>query len=126
MKLIWIGIGGFAGAVLRYLAAGWVQRASGSVSFPYGTLAVNVIGCVLIGALSYLADARGLLPAEARLFLFVGVLGGFTTFSTFGLETLNLLRDGELLVATLNVSANVVLCLGAVWAGRAGAIAVWR
>lgn len=126
MKLVWIGIGGFAGAVLRYLAAGWVQRASGSVSFPYGTLAVNVIGCLLIGGLSYLADARGLLQAEVRMFLFVGVLGGFTTFSTFGYETMNLLRDGEMFVALMNVFANVVLCLLAVWAGRATALAVWR
>lgn len=114
------------GSVLRYLVAGWVQESSRSVSFPYGTLVVNIAGCLLIGALSYLADARGLLTAEVRLFLFVGVLGGFTTFSTFGLETLNLLRDGELLVAIFNVSANVVLCLAAVWAGRAGAIAIWR
>ncbi|HEU4365132.1 MAG TPA: fluoride efflux transporter CrcB [Candidatus Krumholzibacteria bacterium] len=126
MKFLWIGIGGFIGSVLRYLVAGWAQESSRSVSFPYGTLVVNIAGCLLIGALSYLADARGLLQAEVRLFLFVGVLGGFTTFSTFGLETLNLLRDGELLVAILNVSANVVLCLAAVWAGRAGAIAIWR
>ena len=124
--MLWIGLGGFAGAILRYLVSGWAQQVSGSAGFPYGTLAVNALGCLAIGALSYLADARGLLSAEARLFLMVGVLGGFTTFSTFGNETMNLLRDGELLVASLNVTANVLLCLAAVWAGRAGALAIWR
>lgn len=126
MKLLWIGMGGFIGAVMRYLVAGWAQRASASVSFPYGTLAVNVIGCLLIGGLTYLADARGLLHAETRLFLFVGVLGGFTTFSTFGIETMNLLRDGQALVALVNILANVTLCLVAVWGGRAAAFAIWR
>ena len=126
MKFLWIGIGGSAGAILRYLVAGWAQQASGSATFPYGTLVVNVAGCLVIGALSYLADARGMFSAETRLFVFVGLLGGFTTFSTFGNETLNLLRDGELLIASLNVTTNVVLCLAAVWAGRAGALAIWR
>ena len=126
MRLLWIGLGGFAGSVVRYLVSGWAQTISTSVTFPYGTLAVNVLGCLVIGVLSYLADARGLFSAEARLFLFVGVLGGFTTFSTFGNETLNLIRDGEMLVASLNVAANVVLCLLAVWAGRAGALVIWR
>jgi CrcB protein len=126
LKLLWVGIGGFIGSVLRYLVAGWAQETSRSVSFPYGTLAVNLIGCLVIGALSYLADARGLLHAEVRLFLLVGVLGGFTTFSAFGLETMNLLRDGQVLVASINVGANVVLCMLAVWAGRAGALAIWR
>ena len=126
MKLLWVGLGGLIGSVLRYLVAGWAQEASRSVSFPYGTLAVNLVGCLVIGALSYLADARGLLHPEVRLFLLVGVLGGFTTFSAFGLETMNLLRDGQVLVASLNVGANVVLCVLAVWAGRAGALAIWR
>jgi CrcB protein len=126
LKLLWIGLGGFGGAILRYLVSGWAQQSSGSAAFPYGTLAVNVLGCLVIGVLSYLADARGMFSAETRLFVFVGLLGGFTTFSTFGNETLNLLRDGELLIASLNVTTNVVLCLVAVWAGRAGAFAIWR
>ena len=125
MKLLWVGLGGFAGAILRYLVSGWAQNASGSAGFPYGTLAVNVLGCLAIGVLSWLADTRGLLSAESRLLIMVGVLGAFTTFSTFGNETLNLLRDGEVLAASLNVTANVVLCLAAVWAGRAGALALW-
>jgi CrcB protein len=125
-RLLWVGLGGFAGSVLRYLVSGWAQQASKSIAFPWGTLAVNVAGCLVIGGLSYLADTRGLLHAEARLFLIVGVLGGFTTFSAFGNETMNLLRDGENLLAAANVGANVLLCLASVWAGRAIAVAVWR
>jgi CrcB protein len=119
-------LGGFAGSVLRYLVSGWVQQATRSVSFPYGTLAVNVLGCFAIGILSYLADTRGLLHAEARLFLIVGVLGGFTTFSAFGNETMNLVRDGENLLAAANVLASVLVCLVSVWAGRAIAVGIWR
>src|SRR5512139_147792 len=121
-KLVWVGLGGFAGAVLRYLASGWVQSASGSPSFPWGTLAVNAAGCLAIGALSYLADTRGIIHPEARLFLIVGVLGGFTTFAAFGNETMNLIRDGENLLAAANVLASVFLCLAAVWTGRAIAV----
>jgi len=126
VKLLWIGLGGFTGSILRYLVSGWAQASSGSATFPYGTLAVNVLGCLVIGVLSYLADVRGVFSAETRLFVFVGLLGGFTTFSTFGNETLNLLRDGELVTALINVTANVVLCLLAVWLGRAGALVLWR
>lgn len=125
-KLVWVGLGGFVGSVLRYLVSGWAQQSTHSATFPWGTLAVNAIGCFLVGALSYLADARGLLHAEARLFLIVGVLGGFTTFSAFSNETLNLLRDGENAAAMLNVGANVVFCLAAAWLGRTGAFAIWR
>ncbi|HEX5132302.1 MAG TPA: fluoride efflux transporter CrcB [Candidatus Krumholzibacteria bacterium] len=126
MRLLLVGLGGFTGAVLRYLVAGWTQQATRSVSFPYGTLAVNVLGCILIGGLSYLADSRGMFSAETRLFVFVGLLGGFTTFSTFGNETLNLFRDGQALLAGANIVGNVILCLAGVWAGRAGAFAIWR
>jgi CrcB protein len=126
MKLLWVGLGGFLGSVLRYLASGWAQTISGSVSFPFGTLTVNALGCFAIGSLSYLADARGLLSPDTRLFLIVGVLGGFTTFSAFGNETMNLLRDGQVLHASLNIVASLLLCLAAVWAGRALAVAIWR
>jgi CrcB protein len=126
VKLLYVGLGGFAGSVLRYLVSGWMQQATGSVSFPWGTLFVNVAGCFAIGTLSYLADVRGIFHPEARLFLIVGLLGGFTTFSAFGNETMNLLRDGEALAAGVNVVISVALCLAAVWAGRAFAVAVWR
>jgi fluoride exporter len=123
--LILVGLGGFAGSALRYLASGYVQQITNSSTFPYGTLAVNLIGCFVIGLLSQLADDRGVFSGEARAFVFIGVLGGFTTFSSFGNETMNLARDGEMLPAFANVSAQVVLGLGAVWLGRLVGRGIW-
>lgn len=117
-RIFLVGIGGFVGSVLRYLASGVVQDLSKSVAFPYGTLAVNVIGCFAIGFLSYLAESRGLFTAESRALVFVGILGGFTTFSTFGSETMNLWRDGEHSYVFANIVTSLILCLGAVWLGR--------
>jgi CrcB protein len=126
IKLLLIGSGGFIGSVLRYLVSGSVQTASQSIAFPYGTLAVNVIGCLFIGFLSELAESRSLFSADTRSFLVVGILGGFTTFSAFGNETMNLLRDGEAALALANIGAQVLLCLGAVWVGHTLATIVWR
>ena len=125
-KLLGIGVGGFIGSVLRYLVSGYVQQISQSVQFPYGTLMVNVVGCFIIGFLSQLADARGVFTAELRAFVFIGILGGFTTFSTFGNETMNFLREGENFPALVNVGAHIVLGLGAVWLGRNVAYLIWR
>jgi CrcB protein len=115
--LLLVGSGGFVGSVLRYAVAGWVQRLDPLGSFPYGTLAVNAFGCLAIGVLGGLADARSVLGPEARLLVLVGVLGGFTTFSTFGHETLALLRAGSIAAAGANVLASVALCLVATWLG---------
>ena len=125
-KLLLAGIGGFIGSALRYAVAGLVQNRSDSIRFPFGTLAVNLLGCAAIGFLSQLAESRGVFTAEARVLIFIGVLGGFTTFSAFGNETMNLWRDGENTVACVNVAANVVLCLGAIWFSRAIAFQLWR
>jgi len=125
-RLFLVGAGGFLGSVLRYIVSGYVQQSSGSVGFPYGTLAVNVIGCFVIGALSALAENRGVFTTEARLFVFVGILGGFTTFSTFSNETMNFLREGDNLRALANVAAQLILGLGAVWWGRSLVTAIWR
>jgi len=125
-KLLVIGVGGFIGSVLRYLVSGYVQQISRSVQFPYGTLVVNVVGCFIIGFLSQLADARGVFTAESRAFVFIGILGGFTTFSTFGNETMNFLREGENLPALVNIGAHILLGLGAVWLGRNVAYSIWR
>jgi fluoride exporter len=125
-RLLLVGAGGFLGSVLRYIVGGYVQQASESVQFPYGTLAVNVIGCFVIGALSALAENRGVFTAEARLFVFVGILGGFTTFSTFSNETMNFLREGDNLRAAVNVAAQLILGLGAVWLGRSIVTSIWR
>jgi len=126
LKLFLAGLGGFVGSVLRYSVSGLVQDLSHSIAFPYGTLAVNLIGCLTIGLLSQLAETRGIFTAETRTLVFVGVLGGFTTFSAFGNETVNLWRQGENGLALMNIGAHLVLCLGAVWLSRVVAFQVWR
>ena len=125
-KLFLAGIGGFIGSSLRYAATGYVQQLSGRLDFPYGTLAVNAIGCFTIGFLSQLAESRGLFTAESRTFVFIGILGGFTTFSAFGNETMNLWRDGQNALALANIAAHLVLGLSAVWIGRVLAYQIWR
>ena len=125
-KLFLAGIGGFIGSALRYAIAGSIQTWTRSIDFPYGTLAVNLIGCFAIGLLSYLAETRGVFSAETRTLIFIGVLGGFTTFSAFGNETINLWRDGQNALAALNITAHLVLGLGAVWLSRALAYQIWR
>ena len=112
-----VGAGGFLGALLRYALSGLVHRQLPLTSFPYGTLAVNLVGCLLIGALAGLADFRQLFSPEARIFALIGVLGGFTTFSTFGYETFVMLRDAEYLRAAVNVGLHVVLGVALVWIG---------
>ena len=126
IKLFIIGCGGFAGAVLRYLVSGWVQDASGSIVFPFGTMAVNMIGCTVIGMLTYLVDIHSFFTVETRYFVLIGLLGAFTTFSTFGNETFNLLHEGRLGLAGINAGGQVFVGLVMVWAGRAIAAGVWR
>ncbi len=126
MSSIWlVGIGGFIGSVMRYVLGGYVQQSSRSI-FPYGTLTVNVIGCFVIGFLAQLAENRGVFSSEARAFVFIGILGGFTTFSSFGNETFNLARDGQILSVFANVGSNVILGLFAVWLGRTVSYLIWR
>ena len=124
-KLFLAGIGGFIGSSLRYVATRHFQPLGRSIGFPYGTLAVNLIGCFLIGFLSQLAESRGVFTADSRTFVFIGILGGFTTFSAFGHETMNLWRDGENTLALANIAAHLILGLGAVWASRALAYQIW-
>lgn len=121
-----IGAGGFLGSVLRYLVGGLAQSAAAASTFPIGTLAVNVTGCYAIGLVSQLIEAQGGLGPGARAFLVVGVLGGYTTFSTFGNETMNLFRDSQRLAAGMNVGGHLVIALGAVWLGRLTAHLIWR
>ena len=116
-KILIVGVGGFLGACARYLLSGAAQRLHGG-TFPLGTLAVNVLGCLLIGVAMAVAEERSLLGPNARLFIMMGLLGSFTTFSTFGYETVELLRDGELRWALYSAAANFVLGVGAVVAGR--------
>jgi fluoride exporter len=126
INILLVGIGGAFGSISRYLLATWSQSVSKSIDFPYGTLTVNLIGCFVIGFLSQLAEARGVFTSESRAMVFIGVLGGFTTFSSFGNDTINLFRDGESLNALVNVGANVIFGLMLVWLGRTVAYWIWK
>jgi CrcB protein len=122
MTYLWIALGSAIGGAARYgctdLAARWL-----GASFPWGTLIVNVSGSFLIGLLAGVMspDGRLLATPDVRAFLMIGILGGYTTFSSFSLETLNLARDGEWVFASANVALSVGLCLAAVWLGYAAA-----
>ena len=115
-QVLAIAAGGAAGSVLRFWMSTWVHSFAGR-SFPYGTLAVNVIGCLLMGFLFVLLVERMSDSAVWRAALLIGVLGGFTTFSSFSIETFNLLEQGDYLKAGVNALSSLVLCLGATWAG---------
>jgi fluoride exporter len=116
---LWIALGSAIGGVTRYWCSGVVARTIGE-TFPWGTLIVNVVGSLLIGFIATVSgtDGRFIIPAEARQFLMVGILGGFTTFSSFSLQTLALARDGQWLLVAANIVGSVVLCLVMVWAGH--------
>jgi fluoride exporter len=125
-KLFLIGSGGFIGSVFRYLLSGYIQNLSNTSRFPSGTLCVNTLGCLIIGLLSQLVETHGVFTPETRAFLFIGCLGGFTTFSTFGNESFNLLRDGQHAFSLLNIGLHIFICLGAIWFGRNLAHIIWR
>ncbi len=125
-KALWVGAGGFIGSVLRYVIGGLVQSAFPGSVFPYGTLVVNATGCLVIGCISQLVESHQAFGPGARAFLVVGILGGYTTFSTFGNETVNLLRDGQRLAAGINIGAHLALALSAVWLGRLTAQVIWK
>jgi CrcB protein len=126
----WVALGGALGSAFRFIVSGLVahhladplSRLSGrwiSVTFPWGTLTVNVVGSLVIGFIAALAlpEGRFMVSPGLRQFLMLGVLGGFTTFSSFSLQTLELLRDGEWFMASANMLLSVAICLIAVWMG---------
>jgi fluoride exporter len=117
-RLLIIGLAGLLGTLGRYGLSGIVARRFGE-TFPTGTLVVNVIGCFLAGFLFHLMYERFLINEVVRTAIMIGFLGGFTTFSSFGLQTFTLLRDGEIVLATLNVLASNIAGLLTVWAGYA-------
>jgi CrcB protein len=119
VRILLVGLGGFVGSVIRYLSSGWMHEAFPAVSFPIGTLFVNVAGCLVIGILGGLSEIYSVFTPHVRLFVFVGILGGFTTFSTFGNETMALMRDGQFMWAFINVFSSVGAGLFAVWLGQA-------
>jgi len=115
LRFFVIGLGGAIGTLLRYIVGGLDYRFSKGI-FPVSTLFVNVSGSLVIGLLWGMVD-RFALPPNVRLFLFIGLLGGYTTFSTFSLETFNLMRDGEYRIALINIILSFVLGIAAVFAG---------
>ena len=117
IKILFVGIGGFLGSLAQYWVSGLVHQLFDKPWFPIGTLAVNVFGCLLIGFLGGLAEKSQLFTPDVRLFVFIGFLGGFTTFSTFGFEIISFARDGEILSALANLVLHIVLGIGAVWLG---------
>ena len=122
---LWIALGGALGSVARYgcssLAARWIGE-----TFPWGTIIVNVVGSFIIGLFATLTgpDGRLIASPDARQFVMVGLCGGYTTFSSFSLQTLNLVRDGELAQAGGNIVISVAACLAAVWLGAVAAAAI--
>ena len=115
-KYLVVSIGAAIGGVLRYWLSGYVYKFLPS-SFPYGTLAVNFLGCLLIGLIIFVLSEKELISPLVRLFLTVGFCGGFTTFSTFSFETLNLLKDYDFFLAFINILSNVTFCIGGTYVG---------
>lgn len=122
---LWIAIGSAIGGMARFWCSGIIARTIGE-SFPWGTLVVNVVGSFIIGFIATMSapDGRLFIGSAARQFLMLGICGGFTTFSSFSLQTLNLMNDGEWAYATANIAMSVVLCLLAVWAGHMVAVSL--
>lgn len=116
MAYLYILAGALIGAPARYFVQSHVQEAAGTL-FPIGTLVVNASGCLVIGLLAGVSEEYGVLTRDQRMFLFIGVLGSYTTFSSFGLDSVQLLREGQALQAWMNVTASITLGLAAVWAG---------
>lgn len=114
MPFLWVGVGGFLGAIARYFVGRLLYS---YVGFPWATLVVNIVGSFLIGMTSVWLLQRSNSADELRLLIVVGFLGAFTTFSAFSLETLTLLQSGNHHKAFVNIAANVALCLMAVWMG---------
>ena len=124
---LWIMLGSALGGGARYWCSGVAARLFGE-TFPWGTLLVNILGSIIIGFFNTVTgpDGRLLVGTTARQFVMIGICGGYTTFSSFSLQTLNLARDGDWLRAGLNVVFSVVFCLLAVWAGNVAAVVVNR
>lgn len=115
-RVILVGLAGLAGTLGRYCLSGLVARRYGE-TFPWGTLVVNATGCFLTGAIYYLSEERFLISPIFRSMILIGLLGGFTTFSSYGLQTFTLLREGEFGLALLNITLSNLLGLLLIWAG---------
>jgi len=125
MTYLWIAIGSALGGVGRYWCSGFIAERFGE-TFPWGTLTVNVVGSAIIGFVATLTgpDGRMFVPSEARQFVMIGILGGFTTFSSFSLQTLTLSMEGEWVYAAGYILLSLLLCLVGVWLGHSGAVSL--
>ncbi|CUU04570.1 CrcB protein [Candidatus Kryptobacter tengchongensis] len=117
LKFIIAGLGGFVGAGLRYFLSTFTYKILGT-DFPYGTFVVNVLGSFLIGLFMGLIDRGLIISSNWRIFIAVGLLGGFTTFSSFSYETVELLKQGSMLTAIANITYTILNCLAATWLGE--------
>jgi CrcB protein len=116
-QILLVGLGGGFGAITRYKLGAWILHHSVDWRFPLGTFVVNLLGCLVAGVLAGLVERHNLFSPDTRLLLFTGVLGGFTTFSAFGVETVSLLRRGDVAVAFTYVFASVLFGLTLLWLG---------
>ncbi|WP_431062065.1 fluoride efflux transporter CrcB [Methanobacterium sp.] len=121
---LWIGLGGFIGAILRFLISGLLQ--SKAAVFPLGTFGVNFIGSFLMGFVMYSSEFGGLFSEETRVFLTIGILGSFTTMSAFSYESFKLLEQNELLLLSINVVGAVLLTIFAIYLGKIAALNLWK
>lgn len=116
-NILLVGIGGFAGSICRYLTGLLSQKLFSAPFLPYGTLSVNIAGCLLIGLFGGLSETKAYLTPELRALIMVGFLGGFTTFSTFGLDLFTLARSNQIIPLILNIMIHLILGISAVWLG---------
>ena len=115
MQSLIVGLGGFVGSILRYQLSGLILHHSKEWRFPLNTFTINILGCLTMGVLAGLAERHGMFSPETRLFLITGLLGGFTTFSAFSFEGVDLLRRGEPAIALLYAALSVIIGFGVVW-----------
>jgi len=117
-QILIIGTGGFVGATLRFIISTQVQQLNKGLFFPWGTLSVNLLGCFLIGALFQLNESLNIFSPEIKSFIFIGILGALTTYSTFSNDALNLLTDERYLASFIYIAVHLIFGLFAVFAGR--------
>jgi fluoride exporter len=117
IKILMVGMGGFAGSICRYLTSELSNKLFSEQFIPYGTLLVNITGCFFIGFLGGLSETKQIFTPEIRAMVLVGFLGGFTTFSTFGYEIFTIAKDGQITAAITHLMLHLILGIGAVWLG---------